>query len=117
MSTKPKDPHYWQKYRATHPEYVARQKLLRAQRRKKTSRNRASEYANRPSRAIQKLRPLFEDLLQGTALSFWRDELRMDLRQEKALAELEGKDVTKALRAYQRRETEWHRVTTHLFED
>lgn len=40
-------------------------------------------------------------------MSFWEDELRMDLEQERVLAKLEGRDPDEAVRSYKLRETNW----------
>jgi hypothetical protein len=40
----------------------------------------------------------------------------MDLRQEYALAELEGRDPDKAVAAYRTRELEWQRFRLPLFD-
>ena len=50
---------------------------------------------------------LFPHLQAGKALSFWEDELRLDLEQERVLAELEGRDPSEAVRAYRARERGW----------
>jgi hypothetical protein len=51
------------------------------------------------------LEPLFPS--RGVRVAFWTDELAADLRQEAALAELEGRDPTEAVRAYAARERSW----------
>ncbi len=110
---KPTDPDYWRKWRAAHPIYRERERL-RAKGRERG--DRAAEYAKRPSRAIEPLRPLMEHLQHGTALSFWEDELRLDLSQERALAVLEGRDPDAAARAYRAREMGWRQHTVPLVE-
>lgn len=61
MGTKPKDPAYWRKWRAAHPEYRQRQNRLRSERRKATGRgDRQAEYTRRPSRAIPDIPPLHQ---------------------------------------------------------
>ena len=106
-------PEYWRDWRRDHPEYRARQNILRNARRATAGRDRAAEYAKRPSRAIPPLTPLFPDQ-RGARLSFWSDELRADLHQERALAILEGRDPDVATRAYERRELEWFVLTVSL---
>lgn len=54
-----------------------------------------------------KLEPLFPDLVKGTRLSFWEEELSYDLRQEAALAELEGRDPVQAVAEFRTREMLW----------
>lgn len=68
--------------------------------------------APRPSR--EPLAPLFPHLQRGSSLAFWEDELRMDLEQERALAELEGRDPARAAAEYRAREKGWQIVTTPL---
>lgn len=41
-------------------------------------------------------------------MAYWEDELRMDLAQERALAELEGRDPDAAETRYANREKLWH---------
>ena len=43
-------------------------------------------------------------LQRGVAVSFWDDELRLDLAQEAWLAALEGREPEAAVQAYRRRE-------------
>jgi hypothetical protein len=50
-------------------------------------------------------------------VSFWTDELRMDLRQEAELARLEGRDPTEAVRAYRARERSWWHHTGPLLDE
>jgi hypothetical protein len=57
---------------------------------------------------VPPLLPLYPELRSGTRLSFWEDELRMDLAQERALAEMEGRDPDEAVRAYRSRERRWY---------
>lgn len=47
-------------------------------------------------------------------MAFWEDELRMDLAQEAALAELEGRDPAAAVAAYRRRELSWRSLTAPI---
>lgn len=112
---KPRDPNYWKKWRAEHPEYAARQNELRRARRAINGRgNRAVEYAKRASRAVLKPPLLFPQLRHGTLVSYWDEELRMDLEQERALAVLEGRDPDKAAKEYRARETKFSRLTAPL---
>lgn len=62
------------------------------------------------------LTPLFPDLVHGARVSFWEDELRMDLAQERSLALVAGEDPELAVRAYRARETAWRRMTCPLVE-
>jgi hypothetical protein len=48
---------------------------------------------------------------KGVRVAFWQDELAADLRQEAALAALEGRDPAEAVRAYAARESTWFRLT------
>jgi len=108
---------YWRTYRAEHPQYRERERQ-RSKRKGHPERAalgaRMAEYAKRPSRAVPGLVELFPDLVRGAVLTFWREELTRDLRQEAALAEIEGRDVQEAVRAYSRRESTWFRLTTEL---
>lgn len=72
----------------------------------------------RRDRGIYKPRPLPEPLpilmahlMHGTRVSFWEDELRLDLAQEEQLALLEGRDPQEAVRQYRSRELYWHSIT------
>ena len=60
---------------------------------------------------MPELAPLFPDLVRGSRVSFWDDELRMDLRQERALAIIEGKDPAVAVQSYRAREIAWSSLT------
>lgn len=109
---KPKDPHYWRKWRAAHPEYQARER----QRLRSQTRNHHTAGERRKSRAIDRepLPPLFPELHHGAALSWWDEELRLDLKQEAELALLEGRDPVLAVRQYASREVAWYRATREL---
>lgn len=54
---------------------------------------------------------LYPDQQRGTVVSFWEDELRIDIMQERALAALEGRDPDEAERAYRSREKMWQANT------
>jgi hypothetical protein len=60
---------------------------------------------------------LYEELRFGAKLSFWEDELKMDLAQERALAEAERFDADEAVRVYRARETSWRYHTAPLVEE
>jgi hypothetical protein len=75
--------------------------------------DRRREYARRASRA-RPVPELFPEVRAGSRVSFWEDELRMDLCQEAVLAELEGRDPVAAVTAYRARETAWRRLTCPL---
>jgi hypothetical protein len=108
------DAGYWRDYRSRHRERInAQSRARRALGRVRGDRSR--EYAKRPSRAIPPLAPLYPQ--NGSVLSYWDDELRMDLRQQAALASLEGWDVEEAVRAYRAKETAWHRITVRIVEE
>lgn len=110
---------YYRAWRAAHPAYRDRQCLLRAEHRRLHPRDRTGEYARRASRAlpaVAPLTPLFPDLQRGTRLSFWEDELRMDVRQERSLAELEGRDPAVAEASLRARETSWWHHIAPLYE-
>lgn len=92
-----------------------RPRLYCSNRCRKARQSRAVEYANRNAkrRAVrtEPLPALFPDLRHGARVSFWEDELRMDLRQEETLAMLEGRDPKVAVAAYRSRETSWRAHT------
>lgn len=110
-------PAYFRAWRAAHPEYRERQRQLRAERRCRQGReSRAAEYRRRPSRAIPPVPVLLPALVHGSRLSFWEDELRLDIAQERALAALVGSDPDEAAHAYRARETTWQRLTVPFIE-
>jgi hypothetical protein len=53
----------------------------------------------------------------GTRVSFWEDELRLDLEQERVLAALEGQDPDSAVTRYRSREYAWKRITCPAMEE
>lgn len=67
--------------------------------------------------SFEPLPPIYPELNRGTSISFWEDELRMDLAQERALAELEGRNPVAAAKAYWTRENVWIRITCQPLED
>lgn len=101
---------YWRKYRARNRERINAQQ--RAARSKGRVRNRSREYARRASRAVPPLAPIYPELRRGAKLAFREEELAMDVEQERALAEVEGRDPNEAARAYRARERAWIRLTT-----
>jgi hypothetical protein len=125
MGGKPRDPGYWKRWRAAHPEYRERQRELKNRRRAENGReDRSREYAKeRERRAAARvsepaLPELFPDLVphRRTTLLFRDEDLRRDLRQVRELALLEGTNVLNAVRSFARREREWIRMTTHLID-
>lgn len=59
--------------------------------------------------------PMLMPCLQhGKWISFWEDELRLDLAQEKELARLEGRDPDEAVKQYRSRELYWRAITCPL---
>lgn len=108
-------PEQWRTYRAANRERLnAAQRARRALGRVRGDRSR--EYSKRASRALPPLGPLFPELVRGQRLSFWEDELRMDLAQEAALARIEGRDEALAVRAYRAREIAWRSLTAPLID-
>jgi hypothetical protein len=78
----------------------------------------------RVDRGSPKLKPVPEQLpvlmpgLQhGTSMSYWEDELRLDLAQEAALALIEGRDPRAAVEHYRQREKRWYNLTCPLLLD
>jgi hypothetical protein len=122
------DAKYYRHWRATHPEYRARQNRLRNERRRRLGRgDRTAEYARRTSRAHPPLpglhvgHDLFEQAKRivgpprGT-LTTLHDPLHEDLLSEATLAILEGRDPAEAVDRYGARERSFGRVTCPLFE-
>lgn len=112
------DAAYYRRWRAAHPAYRTREAARSAASRLINGRgNRRHEYHNRNEQRhhdqpTEALPPLFPDLARGTTLEFWDEALAADLRQEAALAELEGRDPRKAVLAYRYRERRWLMITT-----
>ena len=116
---KPRDPDYWKRWRAAHPEYRQREaERSRARKQAMTPEERRRDRGRRkPVPPIEPLPPLFPGLQRGAAIAFWDDELRMDLAQERALAELEGADPDLAAREYGKREMDWFHFTVPISPD
>ena len=109
------DAAYYRAWRAAHPEYRKRASKRRQERKRETGRgDRSKEYARRREQRVpvdmSPLPLLYPELQHGKALSFWEDELRIDVEQERALARLEGRDPDEAAKAYRARESAWHIV-------
>ena len=126
MGGKPTDPEYWRRWRAAHPTYRSREAERTRQRRLSVPRgDRSAEYrrlnvrraAQRAAQRLPELAPLFPDLVRGARIAFWEEELAADLRQEAALAELEGRDAGEAVAAYRAREMAWRLVCAPLLEE
>lgn len=123
------DAAYFRAWRAAHPEYRARQNRLRNERRRRHGRgDRSAEYAKRASRAIPSIPGLHlgHDLFdrarrivgpRKSTLVSLHDPLYDDLVSEAALALIEGRDPSDAVRAYGARERAFGRVTCQLFEE
>ena len=122
------DAKYYRHWRATHPEYRARQNRLRNERRRRFGRgDRTREYARRASRAHPPLpglhlgHDLFEQARRivgprrGTLKTLY-DPLHEDLLSEATLAILEGRDPAEAVNRYGSRERSFGRVTCPLFD-
>lgn len=106
------DAAYYRAWRAAHPIYRERERIRATTRvRGDRTQERLREKERRKPRAIEPLRPLMEHLQHGTMVSFWEDELRLDLAQERALAILENIDPDAAVRAYRAREMGWRQHT------
>ncbi len=103
------DAAYYRAYRAAHPDYRKREAARRAARRRAmTPEERRKDRGQRkPAPRFEPLMPLMPALQHGTAISYWEDELRLDLAQEAQLAVLEGVDPKVAVAAYRRRENAW----------
>lgn len=119
---KPKDPAYWRRWRAAHPEYRSREVARARRRRAETGRkDRTAEYARRNaarrSGPPEPLPELLPDLVRGSRLVFPEEDLARDLRQEAELARLEGRDPIEAVRAYAAREREWRVFAAPILAD
>lgn len=115
------DPSYYREWRAAHPGYRERE----------AARNRARKAAMTPEqRRLDRGKPkpkpklqqkplpvLMPGLQRGAAISFWEDELRLDLAQEMALALIEGRDTQQAVTDYKKREHMWRAMTCPIFGD
>lgn len=120
------DAAYYRAWRASHPEYRARQNRLRNERRRRRGRgDRRVEYAQRPSRTLAGLPGLHlgHDLFvqarrvvgpQRTSLDTLHDPLHEDLLSEATLAILEGRNPVEAVQRYGARERSFGRVTCPL---
>lgn len=101
---------YWREYRKKHREKLNAQQ---AERRKNDEELRKRRHAAETERRRRRregeddsweIPQLYEYLRSGRYYSFWEDELKMDLEQERALAKLEGKDQEEAVRKYRSKE-------------
>ena len=102
-------PEWWREYRLRRGESLRAYNRLRRQQPRLKAQRHASE-ARRRARQHVDLTPLpalYPALCHGSALSFWEDELRMDLAQEAELARLEGRCPVEAVRQYRGREMAW----------
>ena len=107
------DAAYWREYRAAHRERLCAQQREQRKLKPRVRGDRSAEYARRKTRAhpVPDLPVLFPRLHHGCVLSFWDEELRMDLEQERSLAILEGRCPETAARTYRSRETAWKHMT------
>lgn len=111
---------WWRDYRARNRERVN----ATARAGKKRRRALMTPEERRKARGTKPRRPrdtallpqLYEHLRRGRTISFWQDELAMDLAQEHVLAELEGRDPEKAVAEYRAREVGWTYATKPLIE-
>jgi len=113
------DAAYYRAWRAAHPDYRKRQPALHRARREAMTpeerrRDRGVHKPVPPAEPLPMLMPAFQ---HGTAVSFWEDELRLDLAQEDCLAALEGIDPRLAVAAYRRREIAWRHHTCPFLVD
>jgi len=107
------DAAYYRAWRAARPDYRKREAdRLRARKQAMTPEERRKDRGVRkPAARFEPLMPLMPALQHGSAISFWEDELRLDLAQEAHLATLEGIDPRVATATYRRREMAWWRNT------
>ena len=113
------DAAYYRAWRATHPTYRKRQPgLQRVRRAGMTLEERQKDRGvYKPVPPAEPLPLLLPALQHGTAISFWEDELRLDLAQEDRLAALEGVDPAVATAVYRRREIAWRHHTCPFLVD
>jgi len=113
------DAAYYRAWRANHPAYRERQPgLHRARRAGMTLEERQKDRGvYKPVPPAEPLPLLLPALQHGTAISFWEDELRLDLAQEAWLAVLEGLEPGPAVAAYRRREIAWRHHTCPFLVD
>jgi len=119
---------YYRRWRLEHPDYHAKWRGERVEEeRERIKRWRADnpDKVREQKRRWRKRRPrpepvelpvLYADLRHGQVISLWRDELAMDLEQERVLAELEGRDPEEAVRAYRAKEYAFERMTMPINE-
>jgi hypothetical protein len=107
------DAAYYRAWRAAHSVYRKRQPgLHRARRAVMTTEERQRDRGvYKPIPPAEPLALLLPMLQHGVEISFWEDELRLDLAQEARLAECEGRDPGAAVAAYRRREIAWRHHT------
>lgn len=108
---------WWREYRRRRAASLRAYNKARRQQPKLKAQRRAAEIRRRARRREEQSHPLpllMPHLQRGAALSFWDDELRLDLAQEAALAELEGRDPREAVQAYLARENAWRKITVPL---
>ena len=107
------DAAYYVAYRAAHRERINAQRREQRSHKPRVRGDRSAEYTKRreTSACNDPLPALYPELQHGVAVSFWEDELRMDLAQEHALLNamgVRGKDRQEYLARYRTRETnEW----------
>lgn len=118
---------YFRDWRRAHPEYRMRQNQLHNDRRRRLGRgDRRTEYARRPSRALDPIpalhfgHPLFDAARavvgpNTSSLTVWLDPLHDDLISVATLALLRGRDAAEAVRRFRATETAWRRMTCQLF--
>ena len=113
------DAAYYRAWRAAHPDYRKREAdRLRARKQAMTPEERRKDRGVRkPAPRPEPLMPLMPALQHGAAISFWEDELRLDLAQEAHLATLEGVDPGVAVAVYRSREIAWRHHTCPFLVD
>jgi len=103
-------PEWWREYRRRRGESLREYNRDRRKQPKVKAQRHASEARRRAKVGPVDVEPvpsLFPELQHGSALSFWEDELRMDLAQEAELARLEGRCPVEAVKQYRGREIAW----------
>ena len=120
---KPKDPNYWSKYRAAHPAYRERQRVLKNQRRAAmTAEERRRDRGTRPTRALPPIpalhtgHPLFDEARRyagkiHSGFHYLTHPYYDDLVSEITLALVEGRKPESARRLFLNHEYNWR---THV---
>lgn len=127
---KPRDPDYWRRYRATHPEYRERERDRMRRRTDKSHGDRAGQYRRRRERlaqangdhgAVLTSHPIMDQAavvamryVRPDRRTLYTDALYEEALMTAALAILEGADPHQAVRDVVHAERLWRWRTTEL---